>query len=555
MADAAPVKITFLGGLGQIGRNCAAIETEGRIVILDCGQMFAGDDLPGVDAVLPDLSYLIDNADRVEAIIATHAHEDHIGALPYLMAHLEAPIYGSAFTLGLVDHKLREVRLQKKAELREVHDGDRMMVGPFDCEFLPVTHSIPSGNITAFHTDQGVILHSSDFKLDLTPVDGRRTDLSRIGALGNDPGIRLLLADSTNADSPGASRSETEVGAVIASVVRGQEGRRVVIASFASHIHRLQQITDAAVETGRVLVTLGLSMRRNVKLARDVGILRIPDASIRDIEDIDDLDPERTLVVCTGSQGEPRAALTQMAIGESRWMKLTENDTVIFSSHPIPGNEAAVATVRNGLARLGARVLHSGQVDVHTSGHGKQQELRTLHSVAVPEWFTPVHGEYAHLVAHRDLAYQMGMPEDRVVFCEDGDQIEIRTDGIHHLGSIGAKREYVDGIVGDLGEAVLGDRRVLGDDGFVAVVVDVDIERGEILAGPEVVSRGWVEHPALIAHEAAVAEAVEHDLLAALAKKEEDLNKLNQITRRAAGRTVSDRTKRRPMIVPMVREV
>ena len=555
MADAAPVKITFLGGLGQIGRNCAAIETEGRIVILDCGQMFAGDDLPGVDAVLPDLSYLIDNADRVEAIIATHAHEDHIGALPYLMAHLEAPIYGSAFTLGLVDHKLREVRLQKKAELREVHDGDRMMVGPFDCEFLPVTHSIPSGNITAFHTDQGVILHSSDFKLDLTPVDGRRTDLSRIGALGNDPGIRLLLADSTNADSPGASRSETEVGAVIASVVRGQEGRRVVIASFASHIHRLQQIADAAVETGRVLVTLGLSMRRNVKLARDVGILRIPDASIRDIEDIDDLDPERTLVVCTGSQGEPRAALTQMAIGESRWMKLTENDTVIFSSHPIPGNEAAVATVRNGLARLGARVLHSGQVDVHTSGHGKQQELRTLHSVAVPEWFTPVHGEYAHLVAHRDLAYQMGMPEDRVVFCEDGDQIEIRTDGIHHLGSIGAKREYVDGTVGDLGEAVLGDRRVLGDDGFVAVVVDVDIERGEILAGPEVVSRGWVEHPALIAHEAAVAEAVEHDLLAALAKKEEDVNKLNQITRRAAGRTVSDRTKRRPMIVPMVREV
>jgi ribonuclease J len=555
MADAAPVKITFLGGLGQIGRNCAAIETEGRIVILDCGQMFAGDDLPGVDAVLPDLSYLIDNADRVEAIIATHAHEDHIGALPYLMAHLEAPIYGSAFTLGLVDHKLREVRLQKKAELREVHDGDRMMVGPFDCEFLPVTHSIPSGNITAFHTDQGVILHSSDFKLDLTPVDGRRTDLSRIGALGNDPGIRLLLADSTNADSPGASRSETEVGAVIASVVRGQEGRRVVIASFASHIHRLQQIADAAVETGRVLVTLGLSMRRNVKLARGVGILRIPDASIRDIEDIDDLDPERTLVVCTGSQGEPRAALTQMAIGESRWMKLTENDTVIFSSHPIPGNEAAVATVRNGLARLGARVLHSGQVDVHTSGHGKQQELRTLHSVAVPEWFTPVHGEYAHLVAHRDLAYQMGMPEDRVVFCEDGDQIEIRTDGIHHLGSIGAKREYVDGIVGDLGEAVLGDRRVLGDDGFVAVVVDVDIERGEILAGPEVVSRGWVEHPALIAHEAAVAEAVEYDLLAALAKKEEDVNKLNQITRRAAGRTVSDRTKRRPMIVPMVREV
>jgi len=550
----APVRLTFLGGLGQIGRNCAAIETEGRIVILDCGQMFAGDDLPGVDAVLPDLSYLIDNADRVEAIIATHAHEDHIGALPYLMAHLSAPIYGSAFTLGLVEHKLREVRLLGKAELREVHDGDRMMVGPFDCEFLPVTHSIPSGNITAFHTDQGVILHSSDFKLDLTPVDGRRTDLSRIGALGSDPGIRLMLADSTNADQPGASRSEKEVGVALTSVIRGQEGRRVIIASFASHIHRLQQIADAAVETGRVVVTLGLSMRRNVKLARDVGILRIPDASIRDIEDIDDLPPERIVVVCTGSQGEPRAALTQMAIGESRWLKLDENDTVVFSSHPIPGNEAAVASVRNGLARLGAHVLHSGQVDVHTSGHGKQQELRTLHSVAVPEWFVPVHGEYAHLVAHRDLAYQMGMSEDRVVFCEDGDQIELTADGVKHLGSIGQDRVYVDGMVGDLGNAVLGDRRVLGDDGFVTVVVHVDLDRGEIIAGPDVVSRGWVEHPAVTAHETAVADEVERDLMKALDDREDDLQKLNQITRRAAGRTVSDRTRRRPMIVPMVRE-
>jgi ribonuclease J len=549
-----PIRITFLGGLGQIGRNCAAIEQDGRIVVLDCGQMFAGDDLPGVDAVLPDLDYLIDNADRVDAIIATHAHEDHIGALPYLMAHLSAPIYGSAFTLGMIDHKLREVRLQGKAELREVRDGDRMKVGPFDCEFLPVTHSIPSGNITAFHTDQGVILHSSDFKLDLTPVDGRRTDLSRIGALGNDPGVRLMLADSTNADSPGASRSEKEVGAVLTSVMRGQEGRRVIIASFASHIHRLQQIADAAVATDRTLVTLGLSMRRNVKLAREVGILRIPDASIRDIEDIDDLDPARTCVVCTGSQGEPRAALTQMAIGESRWLKLDDNDTVVFSSHPIPGNEAAVATVRNGLARLGAKVLHSGTVDVHTSGHGKQQELRTLHSVAVPEWFVPVHGEYAHLVAHRDLAYEMGMPKDRVVFCEDGDQIEITEEGVAHLGSIGGDHIYVDGTVGDLGNAVLGDRRVLGDDGFVTVVVHVDLERGEILAGPDVVSRGWVEQPALVAHEIAVADAVEHDLLEALAGKEEDLNKLNQITRRAAGRTVSDRTRRRPMIVPMVRE-
>ena len=551
---AEPVTITFLGGLGEIGRNCAAIETEGRIVVLDCGQMFGGDDLPGVDAVLPDLTYLFDNAERVEACIATHAHEDHIGALPYLLTHLSIPIYGSPFTLGMIDHKLRERGLQKNAELRPVYDGDRMDVGPFDCEFLPVTHSIPSGNITAFHTAQGVILHSSDFKLDLTPVDGRRTDLSRIGALANDPGIRLMLADSTNADAPGASRSETEVGRTLASLIRAQEGRRVIVASFASHIHRLQQLADAAVENGRVLVTLGLSMRRNVKLARDVGILRIPDWALRDIEQIDELDPENVLIVCTGSQGEPRAALTQMAIGQSKWLKLDENDTVVFSSHPIPGNEAAVASVRNGLARHGVRVFHSGMVDVHTSGHGKQQELQTLHSVAVPEWFVPVHGEYAHLVAHRDLARNMGMPADRVVFCEDGDQIVLGDDGIDHLGSIGGDHLYVDGMVGDLGSTVLAERRTLGDDGFVAVVVHVDMDRGEILAGPDVISRGWVEVPALAGHEAAVADAVENDVLAALGDAEVNLDRLSQIVRRAAGRTVNDRTRRRPMIVPVVRE-
>ena len=549
-----PVTITFLGGLGEIGRNCAAIETDGRIVVLDCGQMFGGDDLPGVDAVLPDLTYLIDNADRVEACIATHAHEDHIGALPYLLSHMASPIYGSPFTLGLVEHKLREKGLRGQAELRAIGDGDRLDVGPFDCEFLPVTHSIPSGNITAFHTEQGVILHSSDFKLDLTPVDGRRTDLSRIGALADDPGIRLLLADSTNADAPGASRSETDVGRTLAALIRGEEGRRVIVAAFASHIHRLQQLADAAVENGRVMVTLGLSMRRNVKLARDLGILRIPDHALRDIEDLDDIDPRRTLVVCTGSQGEPRAALTQMATGQSKWLALEPEDTVVFSSHPIPGNETAVAAVRNGLARHGVRVFHSGMVDVHTSGHGKQQELQTLHSVAVPEWFVPVHGEYAHLVAHRELAHRMGMPEDRVVLCEDGDQIVVADDGVEHRGSIGGDHLYVDGTVGDLGRTVLSERRILGDDGFVAVVVHVDLERGEILAGPDVTSRGWVELPALAGHEAAVADAVEADVLAALDDPDITTDRLAQVTRRAAGRTVNDRTRRRPMIVPVVRE-
>jgi ribonuclease J len=456
--------------------------------------------------------------------------------------------------LGLVDHKLAERGLRKQADLRPVHDGDRMMVGPLDCEFLPVTHSIPSGNITAIHSSQGLILHSSDFKLDLTPVDGRRTDLSRIGSLAHDPGIRLLLADSTNADSPGASVSEREVGRTLGSLVRDQQGRRVIVAAFASHVHRLQQLADIAVETGRVLVTVGLSMRRNVKLARDLGILKVADYAVRDIDDIDELEPERTLVVCTGSQGEFRAALTQMALGTSRWLKLDANDTVIFSSHPIPGNEAAVATVRNGLARHGVRVFHSGTVNVHTSGHGKRQELQTLHSVARPEWFVPVHGEYAHLVAHQELALAMGMEPERVVLCEDGDQIRLSDDGIEHLGSVGGGHLYVDGTVGDLGGTVLSERRILGDDGFVTVVVHVDSEQGEILAGPDVISRGWVEHPALADHEEAVADAVEKQLRNALRDPDHDLDRLTQIVRRAAGQTVNDRTRRRPMIVPVVRE-
>lgn len=553
-----PVRITFLGGLGEIGRNCAAIETQGQIVVLDCGQMFGGDDLPGVDAVLPDLDWLIDHADRVVAVIATHAHEDHIGALPYLLKHMSLPIYGSIFTLGMIQHKLREAGVLDQADLRQISDGDRLMIGPFDCEFLPVTHSIPSGNITAFHTDQGVILHSSDFKLDLTPVDGRRTDLSRIGALAHDPGIRLMLADSTNADMPGASCSEKEIGAKLGALLNANQQRRVIVACFASHIHRLQQVADAALATKRVLVPVGLSMRRNIKLAREVGIMRIPDQAIRDAEDLNDLDPRRVCVVCTGSQGEPRAALTQMARGENRWLRLTESDTVVFSAHPIPGNETAVGSVRNGLARLGVRVVHSGQVDVHTSGHGKQQELKTLHSVAVPEFFVPVHGEYCHLAAHRDLAMEMGMKPDQVILAEDGDQLELSDAGLAHIGSVGGEHLYVDGTVGDLGNAVLSDRRVLGDDGFVAVIVHVDLERQELLSGPDVISRGWVEQPALRAHETAVADAVERAVMKALDELKgrddtDDLRRLSQIVRRTAGSIVAERTKRRPMIVPMVR--
>ena len=548
---AAPVAVTFLGGLGEIGRNCAVIETAGRRVLLDCGRMFAGDDLPGVDSVLPDFEWLLASG-GVEACVATHAHEDHIGALPYLLERLSFPVYGSAFTLGLVRHKLAEAGLLDRAELREVRDGDRFSAGPFECEAMPVTHSVPGGFITAFSTPQGLILHSSDFKLDLTPVDGRRTALSRIGALSGDPGVRLLLADSTNADAPGSSRSEKDVGDVLSDAIARAEGRRVIVGAFASHIHRIQQVMDAAVATGRTVATLGLSMQRNVGLARELGLLRVPDHALRDITDLERLDPARVLIVCTGSQGEPRAALTQMAEGVSKWVEIGDRDTVIFSSHPIPGNEAAIVTVRNGLARRGARVLHTGNLDVHTSGHGKQQELKVLHSVASPEWFVPVHGEYEHLVAHARLAAEMGMASERVVLCCDGDRVELTDDGVRLIGSVGGDHLYVDGTVGDLGSTVLGERRKLGEDGFVAVVVDIDLERGAVVRGPEVVSRGWVEHPALLAHETAVADAVEAEVLDALADGRRDLQALEDLVLRTARRTSRERTRRRPVIVPMV---
>ncbi|MCH7788644.1 MAG: ribonuclease J, partial [Acidobacteria bacterium] len=387
------VSVTFLGGLGDIGRNCAVIEIEGRLIVLDCGQLFGDDLTPGVDTILPDLSYITDRSDRVDAVIATHAHEDHIGALPFLMKNLDCPIYGSPFTMGMVDNKLGMAGI-RGTELRTIHDGETHHIGPVDCEFIPVTHSTPSGLITAFHTPQGVILHSCDFKLDLTPVDGRLTDLSRIGALGNDPGVRLLLCDSTNADSPGVSTSESTIGGVLQGVLDKRPDQRIIVAAFSSHIHRVQQVADAAVAQGRKVATLGRSMQRNTSLAKDLGLLKIPDGHLIDIDDIGDYEAGKVCIVCTGSQGEERSALATMASGDNRWVSINEDDCVVFSSHPIPGNEAAVARLRNDLTRRGAEVVHSGHVEVHTSGHGKAHELRTLHSVASPEFFVPVHGEY-----------------------------------------------------------------------------------------------------------------------------------------------------------------
>ena len=550
-----PVRITFLGGLGEIGRNCACIEVAGRILLLDVGLMFPELDMLGVDLVLPDFTYLRENAGRVDGAIITHGHEDHMGGLGYLLREMSFPIYGSELTLGLARNRIEEAGLLDRTELIPVYDGQRRRIGPCDVEFIPVTHSVPHGFAIAFHTPQGTILHSGDFKLDLTPVDGRLTDLGRIGALASGDGVRLLLSDSTNAEEPGYAHSETSIGGVLHELFHQHEGRRIVIACFASHIHRVQQIADAAVAFGRKVATLGMSMKKNVRLARDMGLLRIPDHALVDIDDVRDLPPGQVCVISTGSQGEPMSALALMAQRNNRWLEINADDTVILSSHPIPGNEMNVSKVIDGLVRLGAEVVHSGVADVHASGHAKQEELKTLLSIVRPDWFVPVHGEYRHMVAHARLARSMGVVgAEHVLVCTDGDQLVLDDDGLRVDAAVPAGYLYVDGIIGDVGHGVLRDRRVLAEEGVVVVVVTVDVATGAILTGPEVITRGWVYAPEAEPLLAECAEEVRQAVKESFAEGGTDIEALQKVVRRTAGRFVNESTKRRPMIVPVVME-
>jgi ribonuclease J len=551
---ATPVSIAFLGGLGEIGRNCMVLQQDGRWLLIDCGLMFPDADMHGIDLVLPDFTYLRAHADRIVGCVATHGHEDHVGALSFLLRELSFPIYGSPLTLGLARNRIEEAGLLGRTELIAVADGERRAIGPFDVEFIPVTHSVPNAFAIAVHTPQGVVLHSGDFKLDLTPVDGRRTDLARMGAIASSEGVRLLLADSTNAEEHGYAPSERQVGAVLRALFADQSGRRIITSSFASHIHRIQQISDAAIASGRVVATLGMSMKKNVRLARDLGALTIPDASLVDIEEVDKLPPEKVCIISTGSQGEPMSALGLMASGDNRWLKVGEHDTVILSSHAIPGNEFNVNRVIDGLLRNGAEVIHSGVADVHATGHAQADELKTLLSITRPEHFVPIHGEYRHMVAHARLAAAMGVPGPNIALCEDGDVITLSDQGLEVTGRVPAGFLYVDGIVGDVGQGVLRDRRVLAEEGVVVVVATVDVSASKVLTGPEIITRGWVYAPEAEAllDEACdrVAEAVER----ALQNGVRDVEGLEREVRRAAGQFVSERTRRRPMIVPVVME-
>ena len=563
---AEPVRLVFLGGLGEIGRNCMAIEQGGggarNILIIDCGLMFPGADMHGIDLVLPDFTYLRNNASRIAGLVATHGHEDHVGGIQFLLrdndgiGHLldrPLPIYGGALTLGLARNRIEEAGLLDRTQMVPVIDGQIVDVGPFRVEFVPVTHSVPHAHAIIVQTSQGVVLHSGDYKLDLTPVDGRRTDLTRLGQLGAS-GVRVLLGDSTNAEEPGHAPSESSVGGVLRSLFTEHRDRRIITASFASHLHRIQQIADAAIESGRKVATLGLSMKKNVRLGLELGVLKLAESAVIDIEDIDRYQPGQVCVISTGSQGEPMSALALLARVENKFVKLGDHDTVILSSHTIPGNESNVNRVIDGLLRAGAEVIHSGIVDVHATGHAQADEIKTYLSIVRPDYYVPVHGEYRHLVANAGLGRAMGVAHDHVLLCEDGDVLELSDDGLTAVGRVPAGYLYVDGIVGDVGQGVLRDRRVLAEEGVVVVVVTVDSQTGKVLTGPEIITRGWVYAPEaedlLDEACATVAQAVEQSL----ANGVRDVEALERDVRRAAGKFVHDRTRRRPMIVPVVME-
>jgi ribonuclease J len=551
------VRIVFLGGLGEIGRNCFCLEVDGRILVVDCGLMFPDADMPGVDLVLPDFTYLRENADRVDAVLVTHAHEDHVGGLAFLLRDVSVPIYGSALSLALARHRLDESGVLDRTELIPVADGERLRIGPIECQFVPVTHSVPHGFAVAFFTPVGTIVHTGDFKLDLTPVDGRRTDLALLGELARrDGGIRLLLSDSTNAERPGFTPSEATVGVAMRALFREHPDKRFIVTSFASHLHRVEQVTQAAVAHGRKIAFVGRSMVQNVALSRERAFIDIPAHAVIDIEETPKYAPGEVCIVCTGSQGEPMSALSLMAAHEHKHVKVSPDDVVVISAHAIPGNESNVSRVIDALHRAGAEVVHDRTSPVHVSGHASQEELKFMLNLLSPDWFVPVHGEYRHLVHHARLAEEVGVDADHVLVCEDGDMVTITADGAEvERRAVPAGYMYVDGIVGDIGHGVLRDRRMLSEEGVVVVIVTVDSTTGEIVTGPEIVTRGWVYAPEAEALIEDAKQVVRDSIAAAAQEGATDFDTMRRHARKSLARFIDERTRRRPAVIPVVMEV
>jgi ribonuclease J len=542
------VRVVALGGLGEVGRNMTVIEHRGRLLVVDCGVLFPEDHHPGIDLILPDFSYIQDRLDDVDAIVLTHGHEDHIGAVPFLLRlKPDIPLVGSQLTLALVEAKLKEHRITPYT--LGVKEGQRETLGSFDCEFVAVNHSIPDALAVAIRTPAGTLLHTGDFKMDQLPLDGRLTDLRAFARLGEE-GVDLFLTDSTNAEVPGFTTPEKDIAPAIDRVFQ-QARRRIIVACFSSHVHRVQQVLDAAYDNKRKVAMVGRSMLRNMGIAQELGYLHVPDGVLVDVKKLDDYRDDEVVLVCTGSQGEPMAALSRMANRDHR-INVGEGDTVVLASSLIPGNENAVFRVINGLMRLGADVVHKGNAKVHVSGHASAGELLYCYNIVKPRNVMPVHGEWRHLVANADLAVATGVPRENVVLAEDGVVVDLVDGQARVVGAVDCGYVYVDGSsVGETTEALLKDRRILRDEGFISIIVVMDAATGKIAAGPEIQARGFAEDQDVFDQ---VLPKIEQALAEATGNGVSDTYQLQQIVRRTVGGWVGGKLRRRPMIIPMVIE-
>ena len=543
------MRIVPLGGLGEVGRNMTVFEIDGQLLIVDCGVLFPEEDQPGVDLILPDFSYIEDRLDDVVALVLTHGHEDHIGGVPYLLRlRNDIPLVGSELTLAFVEAKLKEHRI--RPVLRVVEEHEAVSYGPFDLEFVAVNHSIPDAMAAMIRTDAGNVLITGDFKIDSLPIDGRITDLRSFARFG-DEGVDLFCVDSTNAEVPGMIGPENQIGPVLDNVF-AESDQQIIVASFSSHVHRVQQVLDAAALHGRRVALVGRSMVRNMGIAAERGYLRVPDGVLIDAKDVSSLPPDERVLMATGSQGEPMAALSRMAHGEHRSIVLEPGDTVIFASSLIPGNENSVNRVINQLMRLGARVVHQGNAKVHVSGHASSEELLHVYNIVGPRNVMPIHGEVRHLVANGALAVKTGISPGNIMLAEDGVVVDLLDGRSRIAGAVPCGYVYVDGSsVGEIDETELKDRRILAEEGFVAVYAVVETKTGTILAGPDIQARGVAEDTAVFDE---ILPDVTTALQEALDKGNADAHSLQQTMRRTLGRWIGRRLRRRPMIVPVVIE-
>ncbi|MGM9646097.1 MAG: RNase J family beta-CASP ribonuclease [Eubacteriales bacterium] len=553
--SAPKVKIISLGGLNEIGKNITVFECENDMIVVDCGIGFPDDDMLGVDLVTPDFTYIENNAEKLRGVFITHGHEDHIGSLPYLLRSVNVPVYGTRLTLGILENKLAEHKLLQNAKLNTVSAGDTVTAGKFKVEFIRVNHSIADACALAITTPQGVIIHTGDFKLDTTPIESEMMDITRLGELGN-KGVRMLLCESTNVERPGYTPSERKVGFSLEKIFSSAEDKRIIIATFSSNVHRVQQIINSSVRHGRKVAVTGRSMVNVVSAAVRLGYMNVPEGAIIDIDDIKKYPPEKITIVTTGSQGEPMSALYRMAFSDHDKVQLTDKDLVVLSSSAIPGNEPLVGKIVNEMYRRGVNVYHDSSVEVHVSGHACQEELKLMHALTKPEFFMPIHGEYRHLIQHKELAEGMGMKPENIFVSDIGKVIELDGDGARFNGTVPSGKVLIDGTgIGDVGNIVLRDRKNLAENGLIIAVATISMDEGVLMSGPDIISRGFVyvrESEELMS---ATKEIAEKTLINALASGVREWSELKNLLKASISRYIYAQTKRKPIILPVLMNI